>query len=156
MRKRSVLELYENQKRHALNRGIEFQFSLDEWATWWEENLGNDWQKKRGRRRGQFVMARNGDKGPYAPGNVRCILCTDNQKEQISNGSSGAGWNKGKRGLPKRGNKLSNEQVLRIFHAKGRQKHIAEKFNVHPSCVSLIKSRKIWSHLTVGEKVCAS
>ncbi len=61
-------QAYRAQKNNASNRGIDFCFTVNEWAIWWRMNLPAD--ARRGRRRGEYVMARRGDRGPYASGNV--------------------------------------------------------------------------------------
>jgi hypothetical protein len=52
------------QRDNAKRRGIEWQFTFEQWIEWW----GND-LSKRGRKADDLCMARFGDKGPYAPGN---------------------------------------------------------------------------------------
>jgi hypothetical protein len=54
------------------------KFSFEEWVTWWEDNLGPDWIRKRGHRADQYVMARNLDRGDYEPGNVYCATASKN------------------------------------------------------------------------------
>lgn len=44
--------------------------------------------------------------------------------------------------------KLTEEQVVQIFYAKGINKEIGYKFNVTASCVSNIKSKRSWKHIT--------
>jgi hypothetical protein len=69
---------YETQKSHAKARGIPFLISFDEWwDIWWQSGK---WER-RGRRRGQFVMARFGDQGAYVVGNVRICLGSENAME---------------------------------------------------------------------------
>lgn len=65
-------------------RGIKFQFTYEEWVAWWEKHLGPDWFEKRGPQFNKYVMARYGDKGPYAPWNVKCILAGENIDERLS------------------------------------------------------------------------
>jgi hypothetical protein len=65
----------------ARTRGIEWCFEYDQWVAWWVKHAGHDWMKKRGRRKGQYCMARRGDKGPYAPGNVDCISVSKNHHD---------------------------------------------------------------------------
>lgn len=72
---------YNNHRQRAKRSGIPFEFSLSEWISWWEENLGSEWMKLRGCRSGQYVMARNGDVGPYARWNVRAVTCEQNNSE---------------------------------------------------------------------------
>ena len=46
--------------------------------------------------------------------------------------------------------KLTEKQVVEIFHAKGALKVIAKKYGVVASIISLIKNKKRWVHV-VGE-----
>jgi len=67
---------YHNAKHCAKQRGIEWQFTYDTWIEWWGEDIVN-----RGPYKGQLVMARYNDTGPYHPDNVRKITCSENTKE---------------------------------------------------------------------------
>lgn len=67
---------YFEQKKNAKQRNIEWQFTFDEWITWWGDDIVN-----RGCLKGQLVMARNGDTGPYHPDNVRKATCGENVVE---------------------------------------------------------------------------
>lgn len=136
------------QKRHAKSRDIPFHFSFRDWVCWWESSLGSDWMSKRGRKVGQYVMARLNDTGPYSVDNVKCVTCSENQSEQVSNNTSGAGWNAGTVGLRKKGTKLSDDEVLQIYSMRGTYKNIALQFRVDPSLVSRIKTKNIWKTLT--------
>lgn len=66
--------VYRGWKAHkdsARKRGIDFRFTLFEWHCWWNAELatlGPD--ARRGRRRGEYVMARRGDAGAYEHANV--------------------------------------------------------------------------------------
>ena len=82
------LALYGQHKRRARRRGIAFEFTFAKWVAWWEQKLGPDWMAKRGPRRDQYVMARYGDKGPYKPGNVKCVTASQNGSERRENGSA--------------------------------------------------------------------
>lgn len=66
---------FAQQRRDAKKRGIGFNLSFDEWHSVWSAsgkiNL-------RGRRKGQFVMSRFGDKGAYKIGNVEIKTCSEN------------------------------------------------------------------------------
>jgi hypothetical protein len=64
---------YTTQKTSARNRGIAWHFTYESWIAWWGDDIVN-----RGRCRSQLVMARNGDSGPYAPGNVHKTTCGGN------------------------------------------------------------------------------
>lgn len=77
-----VRDAFLKQRQMAKRRGIEFQFEFEQWMKWWEDNLGPDWLSMRGCRRGQYVMSRPGDVGPYHPDNVKCVLSTVNNLER--------------------------------------------------------------------------
>lgn len=68
---------YFAQRRLAKSRSIEWLFeSFEQWLDWWGPDIVH-----RGRRRGQLVMARYNDTGPYHPDNVRKITSGDNVRE---------------------------------------------------------------------------
>jgi hypothetical protein len=69
---------YTNHKHHAKLRDIPFLLTFEEWCNIWYDS-GKFAQ--RGHCKGQYVMARFGDIGPYAVGNVRIITCSDNVSE---------------------------------------------------------------------------
>src|SRR4051794_37797774 len=58
---------FNRHKNHARYRGIPFTFDLPTWWAWWSAD--GRWSR-RGNGRDALVMARFGDAGPYAPGNV--------------------------------------------------------------------------------------
>lgn len=55
-----------NQRKKAEARGIEWEFTFDEWLLWWGDDI-----RYRGARRGQLQMQRIADKGPYRANNVK-------------------------------------------------------------------------------------
>lgn len=62
---------WREQRHSSLKRGIPFNFTLLAWHCWWNAELvvlGPD--ARRGKRRGEYVMARHGDTGAYEHGNV--------------------------------------------------------------------------------------
>lgn len=67
------------QRGGAKQRGISFEFTLEEWWTWWQTD--NRWERRGSRGPEQLVMARRGDVGPYSPNNVRCITAAENIRE---------------------------------------------------------------------------
>ena len=69
---------YHNHKARSKRRGIDFEFSYDEWIEWWGADI-----TKRGRKVGQMVMARNGDVGPYCLTNVHKATVEGNVKERF-------------------------------------------------------------------------
>lgn len=56
---------FQRHRASAKKRGIPFEMTFDEWWAIWK-----DWFHLRGRGKNALCMARNGDTGPYAVGNV--------------------------------------------------------------------------------------
>lgn len=67
---------YHVQRLRAIDRKIDWHFTYESWIDWWGEDIVN-----RGKRKGQLVMARYGDQGPYHPDNVRKITTGENVTE---------------------------------------------------------------------------
>lgn len=44
--------------------------------------------------------------------------------------------------------KLTEEEVVEIFHADGTQSSLATRFNVSPTLIWKIKAKRCWKHLT--------
>ena len=70
---------YANAKRCAKDRNIDWQFTYDTWEAWWGEDI-----TKRGPYKGQLVMARHNDVGPYHPNNVKKITSSENLAEAMT------------------------------------------------------------------------
>lgn len=70
---------YNSQKADARRRGIIFVLTFDQWLRVWKQS-GK--LAKRGVKRGQYVMARYGDVGPYAIGNIKIITTEKNVIEK--------------------------------------------------------------------------
>lgn len=68
---------YNKHKKNARARGIPFTLTYKQWRTLWAKH----W-KKRGNRKGHYVMSRHGDTGPYAVGNVSIVLNSANVAER--------------------------------------------------------------------------
>lgn len=73
-----ALEAYHKQRDNAKARGIAWRFNP---ATWYEVWRASGKWALRGRGKGLFCMARNGDVGPYSPDNVRIIGFDENSAE---------------------------------------------------------------------------
>src|SRR5258705_12956785 len=125
---------YQFQKNVALQRNISWEFTYKTWLAWWLDQLGPKWQLMRGKKAGQYCMARYGDVGAYSVQNVRCILHTANTKEAAPRMRS------------KRG-KLSKESILAIREALGTTREIALSYGVSQPCVSKIKTRQLFGYL---------
>jgi len=69
---------YKMQRLNARKRGIPWEFSLVTWLLKWDESGKRE---RRGRKTGNFVMARHGDVGPYSPSNTKIITCNENCSE---------------------------------------------------------------------------
>jgi hypothetical protein len=68
---------YAIHKCSAKKRGVEFVLTFEEWRDWWGDDFAN-----RGKAKGKLVMARHGDEGPYALGNIKKITCSENLRER--------------------------------------------------------------------------
>jgi len=71
---------YQHQKWRAEARGIDWQFTYDEWLVWWGADI-----TLRGRQSGDLVMARIGDVGPYSPANCVKLTCNKNISDAQTN-----------------------------------------------------------------------
>jgi hypothetical protein len=74
--KGSTSQLYGTQRNTAKVRGIGWNITFPEWMAVWKTSGHLD---ERGR--GKYVMARLGDTGPYAVGNVHICTSSENIKE---------------------------------------------------------------------------
>ena len=90
------------QRYTAGLRGIKWNLTFQEWWDWWQ---ATGHYHERGCKRGQYVMARPGDIGPYALDNIFCKTHIDNTLEyavgrkRVYKKSTHVPWNKGKTGL---------------------------------------------------------
>jgi hypothetical protein len=80
VQERRLRSLFGGSRRVARQRGVEFQLTFEEWCHIW---LSSGHFHERGRGSHQYVMARFGDRGPYAVGNVRITTAHENNKERI-------------------------------------------------------------------------
>ncbi len=87
MKDRVLWKAFNGQMSAARRRGIEFPMTYAEWLGVWQ---ASGKLEQRGRLRDQYVMARFGDKGPYAIDNVYISTASENVKA-------------GQTGLPLRG-----------------------------------------------------
>lgn len=142
-KKQTVRQAYGYHKRRAKIHHIRWRFTFQDWVACWEASLGPNWFEMRGCIAGKFVMARNGDKGPYSRTNVHIVTCETNHKETIANGTSNHGEKNGRA-------KLTAKQVKTIFLAEGTQADIAKRFNTTQERVCRIKLRQCWRRVTEG------
>jgi hypothetical protein len=59
-------------------RDVEWKLSFEQWWDWWQ---ATGHFHERGCRKGQYVMSRIGDIGPYEINNIFCQLHSENLKE---------------------------------------------------------------------------
>lgn len=69
---------WRNHRMDARRRGISFELTFEGWLRIW---VDSGRLAERGPHKGQYVMARFGDKGAYAVGNVRVALVQENHAE---------------------------------------------------------------------------
>jgi hypothetical protein len=111
---------YSQHRFAANNRGIAFNLTFDEWKAIWR---ASGHFEERGRRKGQYVMARIGDQGAYEPGNVAIITSEQNHAE----------GNKSKRGRTMRTwamtqyHELQLDLVERLLGRGWKQARIAKR-----------------------------
>lgn len=67
---------YSQHRSNAKARGIEWEFTFEEWWAMWEPHFWN-----RGNKKWMFHMCRYRDRGPYSPGNCRIDTIEENRKE---------------------------------------------------------------------------
>ena|SRR5258705_13812998 len=135
---------YQFQKNVALQRGISWEFTYETWLAWWLDQLGLEWQLMRGRKAGQYCMARYGDAGAYNEQNVRCILHTDNTKEAAPRMCKAFRIQRGPKPCyrSKRQLKLSKEQIIAIRQTLGTNRDIAAQYGVCYSYICRIRQQK--------------
>ena len=128
------------QRTCSKQRGIPFRFTFEQWVKWWEDQLGLDWQQLRGCKRGQYVMARIGDKGAYQADNVECILATTNHTSAARNKVHAWGIKHGKC-------KLTVDQVIDIRKSQQSSLELANIYKVSPITVRDIRAKRRWANL---------
>lgn len=77
-RTRAVRRAFQGHKDTATQRGIPFLLTFEEWWEIWQQS--GHWHQ-RGRKRGQYCMARCGDRGAYEASNVRIVTIAQNHAE---------------------------------------------------------------------------
>lgn len=70
------------QKKRAKRRNIPFEISFDDWCNLWISS--GKWEQ-RGLKKGQYVMSRINDTGPYAVDNVIIKTSQENVSEGTKN-----------------------------------------------------------------------
>jgi hypothetical protein len=147
---------YREQRNQAATRQIPFLLTRYEWFQIWE-NSG--FLELRGHRKGQYCMARFGDVGPYAVGNVKIISVEENHREAML-GKKFTDQHKQKIGKANKGErngcaKLTEQNVLYIRkvyipkHPKFGQCALARELGVSQARVWDVLQGLSWKHVGV-------
>lgn len=142
MSQRNMWKAYSYQKNTAKRRGIPWLFDFEMWVLWWEDNLGPDWFKNRGRKSGQYVMARKGDKGPYHPKNVDCAVSNSHSSEAVQRRKA---WHCGEN---HKSSKLTMSEVVGIFYSTKSNKQLSKELEISRRQIADIKKQRAWRHIT--------
>jgi NUMOD3 motif len=111
---------YRDQKYQAKKRGLDFNFTYEEWLDWWGEDI-----TKRGHCKGNLVMSRYGDIGPYHPDNV----FKNTQEQNISAAQKGKTQSdelKAKKSAAQKGRPKSEETRARMRGRPKSEEHRAK------------------------------
>jgi len=117
---------YDDQWRHAEDRGIQWSFTYDEWLEMWL--VSGKWHL-RGRKPEEFCMCRYGDTGPYSYRN--CFIATNEENQRQR-------WE----GREKITNPLAAEIIDMYLTTDYSQYEVGKIFNVDQSYVSRIVNKK--------------
>jgi hypothetical protein len=130
---------YAEQEYRAKQRKIDWLFTFESWWQMWQDS--GKWAE-RGRKLGQYCMARKGDIGPYSPDNVEIILIEQNLSDAHANGRCKYGtWSPSEEQIEamrqrKLGVKQSEESKQKISNtlkgkswSEARRKHFEEHGN---------------------------
>lgn len=117
---------FKDQQHHSKERGIPFLFSYSEWLEMWL--LSGEWEE-RGKRSGQYVMARFEDKGAYSPRNCKICTVEENQRDRVER-------------IEVINNKEAEEIRSLYRNTRLPQSEVANMFEVSQSYVSRIVNNK--------------
>lgn len=81
LRRSGATRAYEQQRRNAHSRAIQWNLTLAQWWSLWQTS--GKWEQ-RGRGKGKYVMSRINDSGAYEIGNVHIQLGQANSQEAVS------------------------------------------------------------------------
>lgn len=129
--------MFFNQRDAAKRRGIAWDFTFEQWLKVWQDSRH---LHERGRRVGQFQMARNGDTGPYAASNVRIVPIGVNLAERDV--EKFRGENSGK-------SKLTEALVREIRSSKESHRAISCRLGVSYGVVYDVRTGRAWNHIVV-------
>ena len=90
-----------------------------------------------------FVCHRCDNPKCVNPDHLFLGTASDNMQDMIAKGRENR-----LRGEDNPTSKLTSDDVVNIFFSDGKNIEIADKYNIAPSLVSLIRHKKVWSHVT--------
>ncbi len=76
-----VVRMFEQQRKHAAMRGIEWGLTFGQWLAIWQASGKLD---QRGRGKGRYCMSRIKDTGGYVLGNVHIQTTVENSREAVA------------------------------------------------------------------------
>jgi hypothetical protein len=143
-RAKTTKKSYGEHRQNAKKRNILFLLTYDQWLEIW---TASKHLHERGPRRNQYVMARFGDKGPYAVGNVDIVTAEENsranglgKRHTAETKAKIAAANRGKRhtaetkarwSIARRGRRLTDETKARMSIAQlGNKKWLGKRHTV--------------------------
>jgi len=116
---------YDDQKRHAEQRGISWEITYSEWLEMWL--VSGKWEQ-RGRGSDTYCMCRHGDVGPYSQRNCYIDKTENNQQTR---------WENVRKVLPQQ-----YLDIVKLWLESGMTQYaIAEKYGVDQSYISKIISK---------------
>ena len=116
---------WRTQRFNAKKRAVPFLLTFEEWLQIWEQS-GR--LSERGCHRGQYVMARYGDVGPYTTGNVRIVLSDINNSEWIRTPEIREKFNTARKGKPeKKHSEATKRKISSIWKRQGHPKGMLGK-----------------------------
>jgi hypothetical protein len=155
----STRQRFNQHKASAIQRGIAFLLTFEQWAKIWK---ASGKLENRGCRKGQYVMARFNDKGSYSIKNVQIIPQEQNHKEARPNQRYTPA---GKLTLSSRtkGEKNGNAKLRQIDVERIRTEYelqngrrgvatnLAKKYRVTSGAIYAIVHRKTWKFATANQ-----
>lgn len=115
---------YDQQRRNAKRRGIPFLLTYKQWLRIWQDS-GH--LHERGPKSHQYVMARLGDVGPYAVGNVKIVTAAENHKSKRLSAEARAKIGAASRGNQYRVGKRLTEEHKQAIRQYGRTRELSEE-----------------------------
>ena len=144
------LQRYKQHRYSAALRGIPWQFTYIQWAMIWAKS--GHWYE-RGRKRGQYVMARFKDKGPYSPDNVKICTVEENRYEMKLSAETLAKMSVAKMGNKNRlGKKFSAEAKAKISSSNmGKKLSVEHKAKISASRMGKKHSTKTRNKISASQ-----